>query len=97
MLYIRIAFFLIVPVVLLILPAGFFDEGQSLCLSVLLFDQTCYACGMTRAIMHLIHFEFAEAYYYNILGFLVFPLLAYQWFRWFWKDWTALKRAKASV
>jgi len=84
--YVRLAFWIIVPVILLILPADFFDTGQALCLSVLLFKQECYACGLTRSIMHLIHFEFEDALYYNMLGLLVFPLLAYQWFLWFWQD-----------
>jgi hypothetical protein len=65
---------LILMIVLLCLPADYFDTGQSVCLSVLLFDRECYACGMTRAIQHLIHFEFREAYEYNKLAFVVLPL-----------------------
>ncbi len=94
--YVRIAFWIIVPVILLVLPADFFDQGQSICLSILLFKQECYACGLTRALMHLIHFEFAEAYYFNILAFIVFPLLAYQWFLWFRQDWKKLKLIRTS-
>ncbi len=70
---------LIVPMVLLILPADFFDEGQSICISVLLFDETCFGCGMTRAIQHLIHFNFSTAYSYNKLAIIVLPLLVYVW------------------
>ncbi len=92
----RILFWIIVPVILLVLPADFFDQGQSICLSVLLFKQECYACGLTRALMHLIHFEFAEAYYFNILAFIAFPLLAYQWFVWFWQDWKNLQLIRTS-
>jgi hypothetical protein len=66
---------LAIPIVLLILPSDFFDSGQSICLSVLLFKMECYACGMTRACMHLIHFEFVDAYFYNPLAFIVVPLL----------------------
>jgi hypothetical protein len=65
--------------VLLILPADFFDEGQSICISVLLFDETCFGCGMTRAIQHLIHFNFFTAYSYNKLAIIVLPLLVYVW------------------
>ncbi|MDA3882510.1 MAG: DUF2752 domain-containing protein [Bacteroidales bacterium] len=64
----------ILVIVLLCLPADFFDSGQSVCVSVLLFDRECYACGMTRAIQHLIHFEFQQTYEYNKLAFIVFPL-----------------------
>lgn len=92
----RLACYMVIPIVLLILPSDFFDEGQSICLSVLLLNQTCYACGLTRAIMHLIHFEFVDAWYFNPLGFIVFPALAWQWLQWFLKDFKALKTLSAS-
>ena len=69
------------PIILLFLPADFFDLGDSICLSVFLFDVECYACGMTRAIQHLIHFNFNQAIEYNILSLLVFPLLLYMYFK----------------
>ena len=63
------------PSILFFLPSDYFDQGQSVCLSVVLFDLECYGCGMTRALMHLVHFEFYKAYEYNKLVILVFPLL----------------------
>ena len=66
---------LLTPVILLILPSNFFDEGQSICLSYFLFDTECYACGLTRAIQHLIHLDFSIGYEYNKLSIIVFPLL----------------------
>lgn len=69
-----------VPLLLIILPANFFDNGQSICLSILFFDQECYACGLTRGIMHLIHFQFEDAWDYNMLSFIVLPLLIVIWF-----------------
>lgn len=64
-------------IALLLLPADFFDAGPPTCLSVLLFKQTCYGCGMTRACQHLIHFQFQDAWEFNPLSFLVFPVLLY--------------------
>jgi hypothetical protein len=89
----RLIGYIVVPIVLLILPATYFDHGKSMCLSVLLFDLECYGCGMTRAMMHLIHFDFAEAYYFNPLSFAAFPLLAFVWAQWFWKDWLRLRNS----
>jgi hypothetical protein len=43
----------------------------------MLFDVKCYACGLTRGIQHLIHFDFKKAYDYNPLSFIVFPLVIY--------------------
>ena len=69
------------PIILLILPADYFDNGQTICASVLLFDIECYGCGMTRAVMHFIHFEFTKALEYNKLVILVFPLLTLLWLK----------------
>tara|TARA_B100001093_G_C26768321_1_gene988913 strand:+ start:961 stop:1278 length:318 start_codon:yes stop_codon:yes gene_type:complete len=69
------------PLILFFLPSDYFDQGQSVCLSVVFFDLECYGCGMTRALMHLIHFEFFEAYQYNNLVILVFPLLFLWWLK----------------
>src|SRR5258705_13981083 len=73
------------PVVLLILPADFFDNGRSVCLSNLLFNTECYACGLTRACMHLVHLQFQQASSYNMLCFIAVPLLAVVWVQWFFK------------
>lgn len=72
--YLSIALLSIIGLTLIILPANYFDEGQSLCLSVILLNKQCYACGMTRAVQHLIHFDFAAAADYNKLAFIVVPL-----------------------
>jgi len=66
---------LMMPIVLLILPTNFFDSGESICLSVFLFDTECYACGITRAVQHLIHLDFSIGYEYNKLSIIVLPLL----------------------
>jgi hypothetical protein len=72
---------LMTPAILLILPANFFDKGQSMCLSVLLFDRECYGCGMVRAIQHLIHLDFSVAYELNKLSIIVFSLLVFYYFK----------------
>ena len=65
------------PIFLLVLPADFFDKGQSVCLSVVLANTNCYGCGMTRAVMHLIHFEFEAAWSFNKMSFIVTPLTVF--------------------
>ena len=57
---IKLVFLLIVPLVLLILPADFFDNGQSLCLSQLLLEKECPGCGLTRGLQHLGHLIFKQ-------------------------------------
>ncbi len=63
--------------VLLVLAADFFDSGRTVCLSVILFNKTCYGCSINLAVHHLIHLEFSEAYNFNKLVVLVFPLISY--------------------
>ena len=62
-----------IPIILFLLPADFFDYGVSICVSVVFFEKECYACGMTRAIQHVIHFEFSTGYEYNKLSIIVNP------------------------
>ena len=80
------------PIVLLVLPKDFFDHGPSLCLSQLLFHIECYGCGMTRACMHLIHLDFEEAFAYNMISLVVFPLLCVIWVQWFLKEFRLYKQ-----
>jgi hypothetical protein len=85
------------PIVLLILPADFFDNGEAVCLSRVLFNFECYACGLTRACMHLIHLEFEEAFAYHMLSFIVLPLLAVVWVQWFLKERKAFFKMRAAL
>jgi hypothetical protein len=70
---------LLAPIVLLFLPADFFDYGQALCPSKRFLDIECLGCGMSRAVQHTIHLEFKTAWEYNKLIIIVFPVLFYKW------------------
>lgn len=79
--WIKITGLVIIPIILMIMPSNYFDQGQSICLSKVLLDQECYGCGMTRAVMHLIHFEFIDAYHFNKISFIVFPMMGFLWMK----------------
>lgn len=64
-------------ILLLFLPATYFDKGQALCLSKRFLNVECYGCGMTRAIQHLIHLDFKGAAHFNKLSFIVLPLIIF--------------------
>jgi hypothetical protein len=85
--------YVLLPLVLLLLPADFFDQGQSLCLSKLLAGIECHGCGMTRAMMHLIHLDVRGAASFNKLCFIVFPVLSVRWAQWFLQDYKRLQQA----
>ncbi len=80
--WLKLGFFVITPIVFLLLPATYFDEGEALCPSKRFLDIECPGCGMTRAIMHLIHFDLESAIYFNYGSLIVGPVLAYFWVRW---------------
>jgi hypothetical protein len=83
--YTRIWITIVTPFILLLLPANFFDKGESICLSKMLANMECYACGLTKATMHFIHFEFHKAWEYNKLSFVVVPLLIPLWVKAFYE------------
>jgi len=83
------------PLILICLPADLFDTSTTeLCLSKICFNRECFGCGITRAVMHFIHFEFAEAIKFNKLVLLVVPFLGYLWIDAFRKCLKILKRNK---
>lgn len=68
------------PLVLICLPSDLFDSsGTQLCLSKICFNRECLGCGITKAVMHFIHFEFKESMTYNKLVVFVVPFLGYLW------------------
>jgi hypothetical protein len=74
---------LITPIVLWLLPGDFFDNtGIEICPSKAFFDIECFGCGMTRAVMHFHHFQFADAIYYNIGVVAIYPGLVAVWVIW---------------
>ena len=66
-------------VFLFFLPADYFDSGQSVCVSVFLFDMECFGCGITRGVMHLMHLDFEKAWEFNKLSYVVLPLSILLW------------------
>ena len=71
-----------VPIVLWLLPADHFDEGESMCPSVQLFDTECPGCGSTRGVQHMHHAELGEALYYHQLAPLIYLFLVGLWLSW---------------
>lgn len=70
---------IMIPAFFLILPKTYFDTGTPLCLSVLLLHKTCLGCGLTRAMMYIIHFDFKGAWELNKLSPFVFVAIGFYW------------------
>ncbi len=95
-LLLRLLLYVLLPTVLLLLPRTYFDEGATRCLSVAVLGVECPACGLTRACMRLIHFDWLGAWYFNPLSFVVLPLLAWLWLQWACNDWQHWRRNYAA-
>jgi len=70
---------LAVPFVLIFLPIDYFDHGEAICPSKRFFDIECLGCGLTRGVMHLIHFDFSGAWEFNKLSFPILIVLGMTW------------------
>jgi hypothetical protein len=70
---------LLVPVFLFFLPPEWLHNQHSICLFKNITGHECLGCGMTRAILSAIHFQFMQAVYYNKLFVVVLPILIYVW------------------
>lgn len=70
---------LLMPIVLFFIPVHWLNGQDTICLFKNLTGSNCYGCGMTRAILSAVHFQFEAAYQYNKMFMLVLPLLIYLW------------------
>ncbi|MDR1725377.1 MAG: DUF2752 domain-containing protein [Bacteroidales bacterium] len=79
----RILFFtfLLLPFFLWLIPVEWLNEQHSLCLFRNIFGIKCFGCGITRAVLSVLHFDFKTAFDYNKLIVIVFPLLLFVWIR----------------
>lgn len=77
--YTRVWVTILTPLVLVLLPVDFFDHGESVCLSKVLADLECPACGLTRGVMHFLHLDFGKAWEFNKFTFVAVPALFPLW------------------
>ncbi|HAK10756.1 MAG TPA: hypothetical protein DIW54_00760 [Chitinophagaceae bacterium] len=88
-----LVFYILFPVVIILLPENYFDSGESICLSKLLFDFECYACGLTRGCKHLLHLNFEKAYEYNMLSFVALPAISLVWLKSAYEQFKKVKKS----
>ena len=58
---------------------------KTICQWKLITGQDCIGCGITRAIISILKFNFKEAIEYNPLVIIVFPLLIYVWIKYIYR------------
>lgn len=87
---IRVIIF-IFPVMLYFVPLGWLSKQQTICLIKNIFGIECFGCGITKAVISAIQLKFADAFEYNYLIVVVFPLLVYLWISFVWKSFKSLR------
>jgi len=72
---------LVLPILLYLVPLDWLNKQHTICLFKNIFGIDCYGCGITRAILSGLHFNFEDAINYNNMVVIVLPLLIYIWIR----------------
>ena len=61
------------------------EELNTICIFKRITGNNCWNCGMTRAFLSVLHFDFKVAYQYNSKVVIVFPftvgIYAYSWYK----------------
>jgi hypothetical protein len=73
--------FLVMPIILLLIPLEWINNQHTICIFKNIFGVDCYGCGITRAVLSGIHFNFRAAFEYNKMVIIVLPLLTYTWIK----------------
>jgi hypothetical protein len=71
---IRFLIVVILTVLFFLIPREYLGEKYPLCLFRLLFKKHCIGCGTTRAFWSVLHLRFRDAFAYNRLVVITFPL-----------------------
>jgi hypothetical protein len=71
--------FSLLPIALYLVPLNWINHQHTICIYKNITGYDCYGCGITRAILSALHFQFQNAFNYNKLVVVVLPLLAYIW------------------
>ena len=76
---VKFALVLLFPLLLSFIPMDWLNRQDTICLFKNLTGRECWGCGITRAVISAVQFDFATAFHYNKLIVVVFPLLVYEW------------------
>jgi hypothetical protein len=71
---------LALPFALFFVPMNWLEGHGTICLFKNIFGIECWGCGITRAVVSVVQFEFKRAIEYNWKVVIVFPILCWIWF-----------------
>lgn len=88
----KLIFFIIINFILIIVLYNIPIESsmESICIYKRFTGKECFNCGMTRAFLSILHFNFKEAINYNWKVLIVFPytviIYIYSWYKYIIKE-----------
>ncbi len=75
------ATYVFIPLALFSVPLSTFESLPSICLYKNILGRECPGCGMTRAVLSLLHFHFSDAFALNRMVMIAFPLIVFLFFK----------------
>jgi hypothetical protein len=81
----KLVFIIIIGMIFFFIPKAYLGDTFPLCLYRILFNKKCIGCGATRAVWSILHLKFIEAFEYNKLIIIIFPLLTACIIKWILK------------
>lgn len=78
---ITVALFLALPLLIVIVDQDWVNDGPTLCLHKHLTGEDCMGCGLTRAMVALLHGHLDEAFAFNRGIVIAAPVLGALWLR----------------
>ncbi len=88
----KLILFIIINFILIIVLYNIPIESsmESICIYKRFTGKECFNCGMTRAFLSILHFNFKEAINYNWKVLIVFPytviIYIYSWYKYIIKE-----------
>lgn len=79
--YMKLTFYVFIPVIIIFIPTTFLVSAPSVCLIKNIIHVECPGCGITKAISSIFHGELINAYKYNHMIVVIFPVLCYLWIK----------------
>jgi len=82
---IKLLIVIILGLIFISIPRKYLGDTFPICLSRIIFDRECLGCGTTRAVWSVLRFRFREAYEFNKLIIVIFPLIVGITLTWLFK------------
>ena len=78
----KLALISVLGIIFMLIPKAYLGETYPICLFRIFLNKHCLGCGTTRAVWSVLHFQFIEAYEYNKMIIITFPLLVGCFIKW---------------